>query len=88
LYFAGSNPQFHSFCRQKNKQYATVFVLVNLIAPIKNARKNICENLTDKDHEIMSEVALGLEPLWENALGKDWKNKINPQFLLEIYQKI
>jgi len=51
-------------------------------------RKNICENLTDKDHKIMSRVALGLEPLWENALGKDWKNKINPQVLKEIYQKI
>lgn len=51
-------------------------------------RKNICENLTDKDHEIMSGVALGLETLWENALGKDWKKKINPQVLKEIYQKI
>jgi 3-deoxy-alpha-D-manno-octulosonate 8-oxidase len=36
----------------------------------------------------MSGVTLGLEPLWENALGKDWKNKINRQVLKEIYQKI
>lgn len=48
-------------------------------------RKNICKNLRDKDFETMSKVALGLEPLWENALGKNWKDQINLQVIKKIY---
>lgn len=44
--------------------------------------------MRDKDFEIMSKVALGLEPLWENALGKDWKKEIDAQVLKKIYQEI
>ena len=51
-------------------------------------RKNICKNLSDKDFETMTKVALGLEPLWENALGKDWKKEIDSQVLKKIYQEI
>lgn len=51
-------------------------------------RKNVCKYLGDKDFETMSKVALGLEPLWENALGKNWKDEINPQVIKKIYQEI
>lgn len=30
-------------------------------------RKNICKDLRNKDFELMSKVALGLEPLWEKT---------------------
>jgi 3-deoxy-alpha-D-manno-octulosonate 8-oxidase len=36
----------------------------------------------------MINVALSLEPLWENAIGKDWKTTITPQVLRTLYQKM
>ncbi|HLT51201.1 MAG TPA: iron-containing alcohol dehydrogenase family protein [Arenibacter sp.] len=48
----------------------------------------ICSELTDNDFEIMINVALGLEPLWQNALGKEWRKHITPEKLKSIYQKI
>ncbi len=50
--------------------------------------KGICSNLTENDFDLMIKVAMRMEPLWENALGKDWKNKITPDCLREIYMKI
>ncbi|MCM4168899.1 alcohol dehydrogenase [Arenibacter sp. H213] len=48
----------------------------------------ICGALTENDFEIMINVALSLEPLWENALGKEWRKLISPEKLKSIYQKI
>ncbi|MGB3145734.1 MAG: iron-containing alcohol dehydrogenase family protein [Maribacter sp.] len=48
----------------------------------------ICKDLTDEQMNTMISVALGMEPLWENALGKNWKSKISPKKLKSIYQKI
>ncbi|GLU45446.1 iron-containing alcohol dehydrogenase family protein [Allomuricauda sp. NBRC 101325] len=50
--------------------------------------KGICASLTQDDFDVMIGVSLSLEPLWENALGKDWRNTITPERLLEMYQKI
>jgi hypothetical protein len=33
-------------------------------------RKNICKDLRNKDFEMISKVALGLEPLWERPWEK------------------
>jgi 3-deoxy-alpha-D-manno-octulosonate 8-oxidase len=35
---------------------------------------NLTADLTSEQMETMTSVALGLDPLWENCLGKDWKN--------------
>jgi len=48
----------------------------------------ICKDLTNDQMDTMISVALGMEPLWENALGKKWKSKISPEKLKSIYQKI
>lgn len=48
----------------------------------------ICSELTDSDFDIMINVALGLEPLWENALGDEWRKRITPEKLKSIYRKI
>ncbi|NJB70430.1 3-deoxy-alpha-D-manno-octulosonate 8-oxidase [Saonia flava] len=48
----------------------------------------ICSNLSDNDFDTMISVALSLEPLWENAIGIDWKCVITPEKLRVIYQKI
>ena len=50
--------------------------------------KGICKELTNDDFEIMINVALGLVPLWENALGKEWRTIVTPERLKSIYQKI
>ncbi len=35
--------------------------------------RNVVKGLGDNDMDTMITVALGLDPLWENCLGKDWK---------------
>jgi len=50
--------------------------------------KNICSSLSNNMLDKMVTVALGLEPLWENALGVAWKTKISPEKIKAIYQKI
>tara|TARA_B110000967_G_scaffold91799_1_gene94375 strand:- start:8758 stop:9843 length:1086 start_codon:yes stop_codon:yes gene_type:complete len=50
--------------------------------------KGICSNLTDKEFDIMIDVAMSLEPLWENAIGKDWKTKITRSLLKGLYSKM
>ena len=48
----------------------------------------LCANLTDDEFNIMISVAMSMEPLWENALGKNWRKIISPSKLKSIYQKI
>lgn len=50
--------------------------------------QGICANLRDEELDIMINVALSLEPLWENALGKGWKKVITSEKLKALYQKI
>jgi 3-deoxy-alpha-D-manno-octulosonate 8-oxidase len=50
--------------------------------------QGICTNLSDKQFDIMIDVSLSLEPLWENAIGKDWKNKITRSRLKDLYSKM
>lgn len=55
----------------------------NIVLP-----KGICADLSQKDFDVMVNVSMGLEPLWENALGKDWKKIMTPERLQALYQKI
>jgi 3-deoxy-alpha-D-manno-octulosonate 8-oxidase len=48
----------------------------------------ICANLTDAELDTMIAVALGLEPLWENALGKHWQKVITAKKLKALYLKM
>ena len=50
--------------------------------------KGICANLTDCDFVTMISVSLAMEPLWENAIGKNWREIITPEKLECIYRKI
>jgi 3-deoxy-alpha-D-manno-octulosonate 8-oxidase len=50
--------------------------------------KGICADLDEEQLNIMINVAFSLEPLWENALGKNWKSKITREKLLELYKKM
>ena len=50
--------------------------------------KGVCANLSESEFSTMISVALSMHPLWENALGKDWRTKISAEKLRSIYQKI
>jgi len=50
--------------------------------------KGICEKLSESEYDKMVTVALGMEPLWENALGDNWRAIITTKKLKSIYQKI
>jgi len=50
--------------------------------------KNVCSNLSENQMNTMVNVALSLEPLWENALGKDWKTKVSRDTLKALYLKL
>lgn len=49
---------------------------------------NICTGLSDEQFDKMINVSLGMKPLWENALGKDWEKTINREKLRMLYEKL
>jgi 3-deoxy-alpha-D-manno-octulosonate 8-oxidase len=50
--------------------------------------KGICANLTDDDFNKMMDVSMGMKPLWENALGKDWEKIMTREKLRGLYEKL
>ena len=50
--------------------------------------KGLCSNLSDEEFDTMISIALSLEPLWENALGTNWRKIMTPKKLKELYQKM
>ncbi len=50
--------------------------------------QGICKGLTDEQFDTMINVSLGMKPLWENALGKDWEQIMTPQKLRDLYEKL
>ena len=65
----------HIFERMREKQ--------GIVLP-----QNVTRSCTESDFEMMTQVALGMEPLWENALGPDWESKISREQIREIFTKI
>jgi len=50
--------------------------------------QGICQNLTEKQLNTMVEVSMKMIPLWENALGKDWRNIMTPEKMRELYLRM
>jgi 3-deoxy-alpha-D-manno-octulosonate 8-oxidase len=48
----------------------------------------ICKGLTDEQFDAMINVSLGMKPLWENALGKDWEKIMTREKLKALYEKL
>ena len=48
----------------------------------------ICKDLNEEDFDKMINVSLGMKPLWENALGKDWEKIMTREKLRELYGKL
>lgn len=50
--------------------------------------QGICKDLSEEQFDTMINVALGMKPLWENALGKDWEKRMTREKLRELYGKL
>ncbi len=50
--------------------------------------QGICKNLSEEQMDTMITVAMGMVPLWENALGGNWETIITREKLRELYQKM
>jgi 3-deoxy-alpha-D-manno-octulosonate 8-oxidase len=50
--------------------------------------KNVVAEITTESLEKMINVSLVLEPLWENALGKNWKTMMTRAKIKELYQRM
>ena len=48
----------------------------------------ICSGLTEDQFDTMINVSLGMKPLWENALGKDWEKTMTREKLRLLYGKL
>jgi 3-deoxy-alpha-D-manno-octulosonate 8-oxidase len=48
----------------------------------------ICKGLSEQDFDKMMQVSLGMKPLWENALGKDWEKIMTRDKLRALYGKL
>lgn len=50
--------------------------------------QGITKGLSDADFNKMIDVSLGMAPLWENALGKDWKAQMPRERLRALYERL
>ncbi|RPD44232.1 iron-containing alcohol dehydrogenase family protein [Paracnuella aquatica] len=50
--------------------------------------QGITKGLTDEQFDKMIDVSLGMKPLWENALGKDWEQIMTREKLRALYEKL
>jgi 3-deoxy-alpha-D-manno-octulosonate 8-oxidase len=48
----------------------------------------ICKGLSDDQFDAMINVSLGMKPLWENALGKDWERIMTREKLRALYESL
>jgi 3-deoxy-alpha-D-manno-octulosonate 8-oxidase len=50
--------------------------------------RDVTAALADADMERMMDVSLGMGPLWENALGPDWKDRMTRERLRALYERM
>src|SRR5450432_1872802 len=50
--------------------------------------QHITRELTDEQFNTMIDVSLGMKPLWENALGPGWEQKMTREKLRALYESL
>jgi 3-deoxy-alpha-D-manno-octulosonate 8-oxidase len=50
--------------------------------------RQMTKGLDDQRMSEMIRVALSLDPLWQNALGPDWKEIMTPEKARELYLRM
>src|SRR5690606_12380491 len=64
-------------------QFKKMLAIQNIELPT-----GITHGLSDEQFDTMIDVSLGMAPLWENALGKDWKTIMTRQKLRALYERL
>ena len=49
---------------------------------------HITKGLSDEQFDTMINVSMGMKPLWENALGKDWEKIMTREKLRKLFEKL
>ena len=92
-----SLPYFHAYIKQEcfNGEPYALSMHSKTFEKIAYAQKNnieipvgICKGLSEEDFDKMINVSLGMKPLWENALGKDWEKIMTREKLRILYDKL
>ena len=65
------------------KEFKSMVEKNNIEIPV-----GICKGLSEEDFDKMINVSLGMKPLWENALGKDWEKIMTREKLRVLYDKL
>jgi len=50
--------------------------------------EGLCANLSEEEMDGMIDIALGMVPLWENALGENWEEVITREKLRNLYSRM
>src|SRR5437773_1063952 len=50
--------------------------------------QRVCAGLSDEEFDKMINVSIGMKPLWENALGKDWEKIMTREKLRTLFEKL
>ncbi|HVT85835.1 MAG TPA: iron-containing alcohol dehydrogenase family protein [Chitinophagaceae bacterium] len=50
--------------------------------------QHITKGLSDEQFDTMINVSLGMKPLWENALGKDWEKIMTREKLRKLFERL
>lgn len=64
-------------------EFRSMFEKHNVALP-----RGYTKGVTDEQMDKMISVALSLDPLWENALGKNWRDHMTPERARELYQRM
>ncbi|HEY0610720.1 MAG TPA: iron-containing alcohol dehydrogenase family protein, partial [Chitinophaga sp.] len=75
--------KLEEFYPQGVKEFKEMVALHNITIP-----QHITKGLSDEEFNKMIDVSMGLVPLWENALGKDWQQKMTRERLRALYERL
>jgi 3-deoxy-alpha-D-manno-octulosonate 8-oxidase len=50
--------------------------------------QHITKGLSDEQFDTMINVSMGMKPLWENALGKDWEKIMTREKLRKLFERL
>ncbi|ASZ10407.1 iron-containing alcohol dehydrogenase [Chitinophaga pendula] len=75
--------KLEEFYPQGVKEFKQMVAKHNIEIP-----QGITKGLTDEQFDTMINVSLGMAPLWENALGKDWQQQMTRERLRALYERL
>lgn len=53
-----------------------------------NLPVEVCKKISDHELDTMVNIAMNLDPLWQNAIGFNWRDKITEDYIKSIYKRM